>query len=87
MLLIACSVFDVKAKAYMQPFFVHNENLARRSFGDAVLDKSSGISRHPEDYLLYKVGVFDDGEGIFQSFPQPEFLAKAVDFVGVKTEA
>jgi len=86
MLLIACSVFDVKAKAYMVPFFVQNVNLARRSFGDAVCDSSTGISRHPEDYQLYKVGEFDDNSGIFAKFAQPEFLANAVDFVGNKVK-
>lgn len=85
MKLMVCSVFDVKASAFMSPFFVPNVNIARRSFGDAVLDSSTGISKHVGDYKLYQVGVFDDNAGVFESFSKPEFLANASDFV-VKPE-
>lgn len=83
MKLIVCSVFDDKAKAYMQPFFVPNVNIARRSFGDAVADHSTGISKHASDYKLYQVGIWDDNAGTFDKFLQPEFLANAVDFIPV----
>lgn len=87
MKLIVCSVFDVKAKAYMSPFYVPNVNIARRSFGDAVLDQSTGISKHPKDYQLYQVGVFDDNAGVFdREFARPEFLANAVDFINMEVE-
>ena len=49
MKLLGFSLFDDKAKAYCVPFFVHNVNLALRSFGDAVLDPSTGISKHASD--------------------------------------
>lgn len=84
MKVIACSVFDVKASAYMGPFFVPNVNIARRSFGDAVLDSSTGISKHPADYKLYQVGVFDDNAGVFEAYTKPEFLANASDFLNAK---
>jgi hypothetical protein len=87
MKLMVCSVFDVKANAFMSPFFVPNVNIARRSFGDAVLDPSTGISKHPEDYRLYQVSIFDDNSGLFNgSFSKPEFLANATDFLNVKKE-
>lgn len=60
--------------------------MARRSFGDAVNDPQTGVSRHPEDYQLYQVGVFDDNAGTFDKFVSPEFLANAVDFVPVKQD-
>lgn len=85
MKLVVCSVFDDKAKAYLQPFFVANENIARRSFGDAVADPSTGISKHVSDYKLYQVGIFDDNSGMFDAkFDKPVFLANAIDFVPVK---
>ena len=76
-----CSVLDVKAKAFLQPFFVPNVSMAVRSFGDAVLNPDSGIAKHPEDYNLYKLGTFDDNSGRLDSVSTPEFLSKAVDFV------
>lgn len=81
MKLTAFSVFDIKAKVFCMPFFVHNVNLALRSFGDAVLDNSTGISKHPEDYHLYKLGEFDDDSGKLLSLEVPEFVAHAIDFL------
>ena len=88
MKLIVCSVLDVKAAVYSRPMFYLNSNVAVRSFGDAVSDKSTGIASHPEDFHLYKVGEFDDVEGVFVNFKRPEYLAKAVDFLNpeVKVE-
>lgn len=84
MVLVACSVFDVKASAYMQPFFVPNTSMAIRSFGDAVVNPETGISKHPEDFQLFKVGEFDDNSGLFSPVPVPEYLSKAVDFLNKK---
>lgn len=84
MMLIVCSVMDVKAKAFMQPIFVNNESLAIRAFGDAVVNPESGISKHPEDYHLYKLAEFDDNTGRFVALDTPDFLSKAVDFIPVK---
>ena len=81
MVLIVCSVLDVKAAAYATPFFVPNESMAIRSFGDAVCDSNSFLAKHPEDYQLYKVGEFDDNAGALVPCSKPEFLSKAVDFV------
>lgn len=82
MKLLAFSIFDDKAKAFTVPFFVPNKNLALRSFGDAVLDKSTGIFKHASDYKLYMVGEFDDNVGLFDNvLTTPEFIANAVDFV------
>lgn len=87
MKLVVCSVFDVKAAAFMSPFYVANVNMARRSFGDAVLNDSTGISKHPEDFRLYQVGVFDDVDGVFEAgFSKPVFLENAIDYVKVKAE-
>lgn len=83
------SVFDDKAGAYVQPFFVPNVNIAIRSFGDAVANPETGISKHASDYHLYRLGDFDDNSGEFTQV-QPEFIANAVDFMpiakGVKNE-
>lgn len=85
MKLMGFSIFDDKAKVYSPAFFVPNVNLALRAFGDAVLDKSTGISRHASDYHLYKMCEFDDNSGLF-SGSKPEFVANAVDFVPPTSE-
>lgn len=81
------SILDLKAGAFCTPFFLTNDNLARRAFGDAVLDSSTGVNKHPEDYNLYRIGEFDDNSGELIKIKCPEFLAKAVDFIATKEVA
>ena len=61
-----CSVHDVKAEAWTTPMFFQSNAQAVRSFGDAVKDKSSDFGKHPEDYHLYAIGVFDQDEGVVE---------------------
>lgn len=54
------AVFDQKAKAYMQPFFSQSAGTAARAFAVAVNDPTTMLSKHPEDFSLWEIGVFDD---------------------------
>ena len=74
------AVFDKAAKAYMTPFFTHNEGLAMRSFSDAVNNPDSPFFRHPNDFTLYKMGAFDDNLGLFE-IDDPEKIATAIDVI------
>ena len=56
-------VRDTKALAFLQPFFSASTGAAVRAFGDAVNEGNSPLSKHPEDYLLYEIGDFDDQTG------------------------
>lgn len=55
------SVFDSKAAHYGSPFFVANDGLALRSFGDLVNDPRSTVFAHCEDFTLHRIGSFEDG--------------------------
>lgn len=79
------SVRDVKANAYLTPVFFVNDGQAIRAFSDAVLNNNSGFSKHPEDYSLFKIGVYDDASGNV-SGNIPEFLSAAVDYIKPVTE-
>jgi len=81
------SIFDKKSGLFSMPFFLTNANLALRSFGDAVLDSTTGISKHPEDYQLFQLSEFDDNSGRFtcDADTRPQFLAHAVDFLPPET--
>lgn len=54
------SVFDIKAAVYGTPFFMPREAAAIRAFGDLVNDERSTVSKHPEDYVLFHIGDFED---------------------------
>lgn len=75
------AVFDLKALAYMQPFFSVNAGSAMRAFGDAVKKGDSPISLHPEDYQLFEVGLWDDVAGVMSGLLPVKLLCIASDFV------
>lgn len=64
MMLLACTVYDTKAEAFLPPFFCANEALARRSFADACSDPKHPFFKHAEEYILYCIGSFDDQVGV-----------------------
>ncbi len=60
------TVYDTKALAYLPPFFLPNELMAKRVFGDMADDITHQFGKHPEDYSLYEMGEFDDGTAGFE---------------------
>jgi hypothetical protein len=58
------SIFDSAAKAYTNPFFMHNDGLAIRAFSDNVnSEQENNISKHPDQFTLFRIGEFDDSSG------------------------
>lgn len=81
MLLIACAVRDAAVDAYMRPFFVPTVGMAVRSFQDEVKNPDSPMAKHPGDYELFQLGVFDEESGKFENAVAPRSLARASDYV------
>lgn len=54
------AIYDNKAEAFMQPFFAATPGLALRTFEDNANNPDSILSKHPNDFCLYEIGVFDD---------------------------
>lgn len=73
------AVRDSKANAFLQPFFSSANGSAIRALADAVNDGKSPIALHPEDYILYEVGTFDDNLGVIEPVSPIKLLAMAVD--------
>lgn len=63
MLLNIYSIYDEAAGAYATPFFMHNHGLATRAFADQVNNKESMIYNHPEQFILFHLGEYDDRTG------------------------
>lgn len=62
------TIYDRKALAYHQPYYAITDAVAVRTFADAVADPNAIFGRHPNDYVLYYAGDFDDSNG--QLWPQ-----------------
>ncbi|AXH73820.1 MAG: nonstructural protein [Microviridae sp.] len=55
------SLYDLKAQTIVGGLVIENrDGPAIRAFQDAVLDSSSSISKHREDYVLLCIGSIDD---------------------------
>ena len=80
------SIYDDTAKAYMQPFFLHNHGLAVRAFTDQVNSESTNpLSNHPEQFTLYYVGEFDDQTGNL-NLKEHQSLGKGISYKDQKQE-
>jgi len=73
-------IHDVKAGAYMQPWFLPTEGMAIRGFADCVNKVDHNFFNHPEDYTLFLIGEFDDSDGHVEVCAHRS-LGNGVDFV------
>lgn len=65
------SIFDGAAQFYGRPFFLLNDQIAKRTALDIRLDSGTEISKHPEDFTMFYLGTFDDSTCVFESLPTP----------------
>ena len=54
------TIFDTASGRYERPFAGMSDAQAIRSFGDICRDTKHPYGMHPEDYMLYRIGTFDD---------------------------
>lgn len=68
---------DIVADVYAQPQFAVNTGGAIRAFGDQCKDKNPQniVGQHPEDFELYELGEYDDGEAKFIIEGKPKQIA------------
>lgn len=58
------TVFDSAVKAFVQPFFQITDGAAVRLFQDQVNNSDSNISKHPDQFTLFRVGSYDDSSAL-----------------------
>jgi hypothetical protein len=57
------SVFDKAIGAYTRPFVMQSDGQAMRQFADEATKEGTPIEKHPEDYALFRIGVFNESTG------------------------
>lgn len=77
------SVYDIKAKTYCAPFIATNNAVAIRDFSHAANHPDTPVSQYPSDYILYKIGDFNDETGELMS-SLPHNLGRASDYIVAK---
>lgn len=57
------SIYDTAAGLYSRPFFCQSDAEAIRMFADLSVDAEHPVGNHPEDYSLFRLGIYDDVKG------------------------
>lgn len=73
------AVHDIKAEAYLQPFFAQTNGLAIRMFQQAANDQDHQFWKYAEDYTLFYIGIWDDSAGVLHSVTK-EPLGSALQY-------
>ena len=74
-------IYDVSEQRYGIPMAQTNDATAMRGFAHEAMKPDSIWNSHPQDFILYKVGVFNSGTGEITAYPAPERICSATDFV------
>lgn len=61
------TVRDAQAEAAMRPVFFEQDAIAIRSFKMSVTNADDPMSSNPDDYTLYRIGVYDDESMLIES--------------------
>lgn len=77
------AIKDLAVQAYMKIWEVRAPGEAMRGFIDEVNRKAADnpIAAHPEDYELYKLGVYDDATGKITPEDEPQLVARAKELI------
>ena len=72
-------VYDVKAAAYLNPFFLINDELAKRECANLVMNENHNFAKHPADYTLFKLGEWDDSTAQISPLSAPLAIATMLE--------
>lgn len=68
------TIQDVRAEAFMRPFFMENEQTAVRAVGTMLVEQKDDLSKFPEDYALWRIGMFCTIHGTVTALDAPEYI-------------
>ena len=67
---------DLRADNYLPPMYVPNIAIAIRDVSDVLKEKANEIAwaKHPEDYELYQLGIWDNDTSEFTTLNKRLYL-------------
>lgn len=75
------TIYDSKAELYLPPFYFRTAGEATRAFEESCNDPQHQFHRHSEDFTLFELGTYDDGNAAFSIGATPYALGKALEYV------
>lgn len=82
--MIAFTLLDTKSGIHHPPFFMVHVGQAIRACQDLGADLNTSVGRHPADFMLVRLGTFDDQAGAFTNAYEP--MMTVVSLLPAKTE-
>lgn len=79
------SILDVRVGCYNPPYFAKSEAEGERMFEASRMDRETMINKFPNDFVLVRLGQYDDLSGMFENHP-PQ-IAEGVSRVAGPTVA
>lgn len=70
------TIYDKKSQIYHPPSFAHNDGHAMRQFRQIFRDPQSLQNQFPEDFQVWRCGVWDDATGVIEVCKNPEFVSE-----------
>lgn len=74
------ALYDLKSGAHGTPFFMHHVGEAIRACIDLGHDANTTVGRHPADFALHEIGMFDASTGLLTP-QQPVSHGSVVSFL------
>jgi len=75
------SMYDTKLEGFMRPFFLQTEAVAVRAIIDLAKDPAEQTSKHPEDFVLYELGTFEDHSAVIDQLVPPRRIGLVSEMV------
>lgn len=74
-------IYDAAKNIYSAPMAQYNDADAMRAFAHECMKADSVWNSHPQDFVMYKVGIYNESTGEISAFSKPERICAATDFV------
>lgn len=76
------ALHDLKSEAFLPPWTAATQGLAFRSLADVVNgapNPGDPVVTHPEDFELYRIGLFDEQTGAIVAVEKPVLVCSCAD--------
>lgn len=83
MILQMITIHDAKAEMYSPPLFFKTIGMAKRQWIDILHDPENEYAKHPADYTLIHLGVYDDSTAEVVLESPPKSLGTGTEFLNI----
>lgn len=80
------SIYDIKSLTYAPPYVAATDGVAVRMLKELVDDNNNMVGRHPADFKLYCIALFDDQRGLVLAQQPPEHVVDAIALVSIQNK-